>query len=103
MIMMRLLLKITLMIFLTVSLIVSTGCLTGKATVIPDDRELVACPLSDGRVSINTTYLSDIYSKLKDCGFDLQKLPKIPDETGSRVSVSKGHLREIKQGLDNCN
>ena len=102
MIMMKLLLKITLMIFLTVSLIVSMGCLTGKATIILDDRMLVVCPLSDGRVSINTTYLSDIYSKLKGCGFNLQKLPKIPDETGSRMSISKGHLREIKQGLNDC-
>ena len=100
--MIRLLLKTTLMIFLTVSLIALTGCLTGKATVIPDDRVLVACPLSDGRVSINTTYLSDIYSKLKGCGFDLKKLPQIPDETGSRISISKGHLREIKQALDDC-
>lgn len=98
----KLLLKITLMIFLMGCLIVSTGCLTGKATVILDDRVLVACPLSDGRVSISTIYLSDIYSKLKGCGFDLQKLPKIPDETGSRVSISKGHLREFKQALDDC-
>ena len=97
---MKLLLKMTISIFLIVSLIVLTGCIGTKTIVIPADRELRS--ISDGRVSIDTAYLSDIYTDLKGCNFDINKLPKIPDETGSRVSISKGHLREIKQGLDNC-
>lgn len=70
--------------------------------MIPSDRELVACPLTDDRVSVGSEYLADIYAKLETCGFDMKKLPKMPDETGLRLSISKGHLREIKQGLDSC-
>ncbi len=94
--------KMSILICLLASLTVLTGCLGKKIVIIPSDRELVACPIADGRVSIDSKYLADIYTKLKDCGFDIMKLPKIPDETGLRVSISKGHLREIKKGLDGC-
>ena len=82
-------------------LILLTGC-APKYVIIPNDRELIACPLSGDRISINSAYLADIYADLKACGFDVNKLPKIPDETGLRISISKGHLKEIKQGFSDC-
>lgn len=95
-------LKMIIVICLLASPTVLTGCLGKKVVIIPSDRELVACPISEGRVSIDSKYLADIYAKLKGCGFNVMMLPKIPDETGLRVSISKGHLRGIKKGLDGC-
>lgn len=59
-------LKMILNICLATCLIALTGC-NPKYTVIPSDRELVACPLHEGRVSISKGYLRDMKHRLDDC------------------------------------